>query len=384
MAWHAPISGTTAVTSNVAGDGIFVGPEVTLSVSGGSAVHFESSSHVADIYGTVVSTSGGAALRFGTNPSFEGQTIDIHAGAFLRAYSLSFGGVIAAGYGTQMTNAGDIAGGAFGLLVSGFNASTTSQLTNSGTIENFAASALFGTVTRQGSETFLLTNTGTISGALNAYYGGPDIDRIVNSGLMDGDIVLNDDHDRYSGASGELRGKLFGGAGNDVAIGGADGDWFEGGEGNDTLTSNGGIDRLFGQGGMDTLNGGIGNDILNSGADADILIGGVGKDQLTGGGGNDTFRFTSKTHSLVGANADRIYDFDDAGNDRIDISALFGPAMVYRHGLAFTGAGQVRINDVAGADVIVEVNTGGTLAPDFAIRLVGTTLASMTASDFVL
>ena len=73
-----------------------------------------------------------------------------------------------------------------------------------------------------------------------------------------------------------------------------------------------------------------------------------------------------------------------AGNDTINLTALFGPKMVYRNNLAFTAPGQVRINDVAGPDVIVEVNTGGTLAADFAIRLVGTTRASMTASDFVL
>ena len=79
-----------------------------------------------------------------------------------------------------------------------------------------------------------------------------------------------------------------------------------------------------------------------------------------------------------------ITDFDDFGNDRIDVSALFGPAMTYRHSLAFTAAGQVRINDIAGADVLVEVNIGGSLAPDLAIRLAATALASMTASDFVL
>jgi len=44
----------------------------------------------------------------------------------------------------------------------------------------------------------------------------------------------------------------------------------------------------------------------------------------------------------------------------------------------------VRINDVSGADVVVEVNTGGTLGADFSIRLTGTTLASMSAGDFVL
>ena len=66
------------------------------------------------------------------------------------------------------------------------------------------------------------------------------------------------------------------------------------------------------------------------------------------------------------------------------MSALFGKAMTYRHAGAFTASGQVRINDIAGADVIVEVNTGGSLAADFTLRLTATTLASMTKSDFVL
>jgi hypothetical protein len=58
--------------------------------------------------------------------------------------------------------------------------------------------------------------------------------------------------------------------------------------------------------------------------------------------------------------------------------------MTYLHDAAFTGAGQVRIHEIAGPDVIVEVNTGGSLAADFAIRLANTTLASMSASDFIL
>jgi serralysin len=108
------------------------------------------------------------------------------------------------------------------------------------------------------------------------------------------------------------------------------------------------------------------------------------RQSATGGAGSDIFRFAVKTHSVVGANADIITDFDGSGNDRIDLSALFGPAMTYRHNLAFTKAGQVRINDIAGADVLVEVNTGGTPAADMQIRLTGTTLASMTATDFYL
>ena len=141
---------------------------------------------------------------------------------------------------------------------------------------------------------------------------------------------------------------------------------------------------VTGNAGNNILNAGAGNDTLNGGLGIDTLIGNLGKDTSTGGGGNDIFRHLATTHSPVGAGADVILDFDDSNDDRIDVSALFGPAMIYRHNLAFTAAGQVRINDVAGADVIVEVNTGGTLAADMQIRLTNTTLASMTGSDFLL
>jgi hypothetical protein len=58
--------------------------------------------------------------------------------------------------------------------------------------------------------------------------------------------------------------------------------------------------------------------------------------------------------------------------------------MVYVRGAAFTGYGQVRANDIAGPDVIIEVNTTGSMAADVAIRLTDTTFASLSASDFVL
>jgi Ca2+-binding RTX toxin-like protein len=140
---------------------------------------------------------------------------------------------------------------------------------------------------------------------------------------------------------------------------------------------------ISGNASANRLDGGIGNDTLDGLAGNDTLIGNAGRDIASGGAGNDIFRFLNKTHSF-GALTDIVTDFDDSGNDRIDVSALFGPALIYRHNLAFTAAGQLRINDVAGADVIVEVNTGGSLAADFQIRLAGTTLASMTAGDFFL
>jgi serralysin len=159
------------------------------------------------------------------------------------------------------------------------------------------------------------------------------------------------------------------------------------------LTGNAAANVLNGGLGNDTLNGGAGSDKLDGGAHNDTLfglagnddlLGNLGKDVMSGGLGNEVFKFAAKSHSVVGANADVIKDFDDFGNDRIDVSDLFGPAMSYKHDGAFTAAGQVRINDIAGADVIVEVNTGGSLAADFAVRLTNTTLASMSAGDFVL
>ena len=150
------------------------------------------------------------------------------------------------------------------------------------------------------------------------------------------------------------------------------------------LTGNEFANVVIGNAGANIINGGAGNDTLNGGLGNDILIGNLGRDVSTGGGGNDIFRYLATTHSPAGAGADVILDFDDSGNDMIDLSALFGPAMTYRHNLAFTAAGQVRVNDVVGADVIVEVNTGGSLAADVQMRLVNTTLASMTASDFLL
>jgi Ca2+-binding RTX toxin-like protein len=114
----------------------------------------------------------------------------------------------------------------------------------------------------------------------------------------------------------------------------------------------------------------------------DVWTGGTGRDDPTGNGGNDLFRFTALNHSVV-SNPDRIQDFDQNGNDRIDLSQLFGPALKFRGQSAFTGLGQVRIVD-SGADVIVQVNVVGNINPDLAIRLINVDPISVTAGDFVL
>ena len=243
---------------------------------------------------------------------------------------------------------------------------------------------------------------------------------IVNAGLGNDAVNGGTGNDTLDGGAGNDR--LDGGAGNDTLRGLAGNDTYVLGSeaaGVDTVAETGGIDTitstisrsllsypaienltltgaanisgtgnglantLIGNNAANALKGGAGNDRLFGNAGNDILIGGAGRDVSSGGLGNDTFRFTSWTHSPVGS-PDLVTDFDDFGNDRIDVSALFGPAMTYRHNLGFTAAGQVRIADIAGPDLLVQINTGGSLAADFAIRLSATTFGSMTASDFIL
>ncbi|HTV68212.1 MAG TPA: calcium-binding protein [Rhizobiaceae bacterium] len=286
----------------------------------------------------------------------------------------------------------------------------------------------------------------TIHGGLGEewLYGGSGVDILSGGGSRD-HLSGDDGNDDLFGGSGDDN--LYGGEGADELMGDAHDDRLFGGDGSDTLKGGSGIDRMSGDDGDDhyevteggdrvlehanegkdtvfanitytlpvnvedlilfdnasrngtgnalangmrgntgsnELRGLGGDDVLDGQDGVDTLIGGAGRDFLTGGASNDVFSYTARSESVVGVNADRILDFDDAGNDRINLSALFGPAMTYRHNQAFTAPGQVRINDVAGADVIVEVNLVGTSGADFAIRLTGTTLASMTASDFVL
>jgi Ca2+-binding RTX toxin-like protein len=155
------------------------------------------------------------------------------------------------------------------------------------------------------------------------------------------------------------------------------------GKGNIRGTGNSLANVMAGNDGANILDGKAGNDVIVGAAGADILIGDAGRDILSGGLHNDIFRYLKTSHS-AGNLADVITDFDQAGNDRIDLSALIGPTLQYIHNAKFTKAGQVRINDVSGADIVVEVNTSGTSGAELSIWLTKTALGSMSAADFIL
>lgn len=163
--------------------------------------------------------------------------------------------------------------------------------------------------------------------------GGGGADRIAG-GAQD---------DRIGGGAG--RDILFGGLGEDLVRGGSDADRIGGGGGDDSLFGGGGADRIgggfgndriIGENGADFLAGAFGADRVSGGANNDTLFGGGGGDTILGGGGDDRIVAGQGRDNLFGGKgADRfvfnlrhgeniVADFNDADDDRIDLSAVAG------------------------------------------------------------
>jgi Ca2+-binding RTX toxin-like protein len=107
--------------------------------------------------------------------------------------------------------------------------------------------------------------------------------------------------------------------------------------------------------------GSAGADQIRGNEVANVLEGSAGNDVMTGNGGNDNFVFRS------GFGLDQITDFDDAGNDTIVFStAVFADWTAVQNAM-----------EASGANVVITLDAADT------ITLVGTTLASMTQSDFL-
>ncbi len=144
--------------------------------------------------------------------------------------------------------------------------------------------------------------------------------------------------------------------------------------GNDTLKGNRGNDYIHGGTGLDTIDGGKGND---------TIIGGDNVDTMTGGKGDDVFAFLLASDTgILSTTRDKILDFDDSGNDFIDLSALAG-TYTYMGTGAFTAANQVRVT-TSGSHVLVHVNTDADVAAEMVIELSNTTLSQVDATDFIL
>jgi serralysin len=141
--------------------------------------------------------------------------------------------------------------------------------------------------------------------------------------------------------------------------------------------------NITGNAGSNILTGGGGSDIITGGEGKDTLIGGAGADRLTGGAAIDTFRFLTQAESTVTYH-DVITDF--ASGDRIDVSAVYGGTLTYRHAGAFTGqAGELQLT-ASGGGVLVNIDLTGDKASDMQIYLADISIGAMQESgaDFVL
>lgn len=136
-----------------------------------------------------------------------------------------------------------------------------------------------------------------------------------------------------------------------------------------------------------------GNELANAirgGEGADTLTGGGAGDTLFGAGGVDTFRYTSLSDSTAGAGLmDTIIDFNAAGGERLDLSALDAnsglggdQAFSFIGAAAFSNvAGQLRAA-VSGANTVVSADVNGDGVGDFTVQLLGN--QALAAGNFVL
>lgn len=155
----------------------------------------------------------------------------------------------------------------------------------------------------------------------------------------------------------------------------------------DMLFGSTGADKLYGLGGADTLLGGIGNDRIVGGSGGDDIVGGAGRDVMTGGSQSDVFIFQTASDSAFGSTRDVITDFLP-GTDWIDLCSVDAndgnvgnQAFEFIGTSAFTGAGQLRVEQVDGKTMIFG-NTDADLTAEFQIELTGT--LTLHGSDFVL
>lgn len=233
----------------------------------------------------ILAQSGGHKITIGSTGSLLGMA----DGILLDAGASPLGGNIvqndgsvdtlgtaikAASSNNQITNSGTISGNVgihVGKADSSSNLVTSSNniVVNSGTISTSASAVVLW-----GDGSFLW-NSGALTGGLpvqlrgtssgriivensntiisqndNAITGADEADWIINTGTIQGSIVLNGGKDLYEGRNGTvINGSVYLGDGDDIAYGGGGGEIFFGGEGNDTLDGGAGPDWLLGEGG---------------------------------------------------------------------------------------------------------------------------------------
>ena len=153
-----------------------------------------------------------------------------------------------------------------------------------------------------------IINRGTVTGDADRDGFGASIDAsiaqvdltVLNTGRLNGDVLLGEGDDLFDGANGRVDGDIFGG---------------------------GGEDQIFAGSGSDVINGGSGNDTL------------------TGGDRTDTFVFE------LGTGSDTVTDFSFS-RERLDVSDFFADQASALAAARQDGADTVIDLDLAGGDEV--------------------------------
>ncbi len=462
---------TTPQTLTGSQTGVLSGPEAQLIVTGNDAITTSGTSpNYLTIDGSVIVSStissynaiavGGTVVEISVGPngylsSSNGDTV---FGELSFIFVLQNAGTIQSGedavqvalsgtgIATQLSNSGTIQAYSDGVVLD--SQAGESRIVNTGTIIGLTGYGIYQNWVTGTNGSAFLNNSGYIFGDLGSYTALSGIGQniIRNSGIMDGDITLDNGDDYYDGDGGQVLGivfgdedndtlagggltdvldggngddllvgrggdddlrgnsgadRLIGGAGNDIMSGGFNDDTLTGNSGDDTMTGDNGADLLVGQDGSDEMNGGAdndtmdggngddileggsGNDILRGRAGEDQMAGGLGFDLLTGGQDADVFVFRSTAETLVGGLRDQILDFEQ-GVDLIVVSGLSPGVFEFRGTAAFAPSGnpELRLFETPTGSTIVQIDNNGDGSQDAEIRVAN--VIGLSAEDFVL
>jgi serralysin len=170
-----------------------------------------------------------------------------------------------------LNNAGIISTGEDGVAIWLHGASNV--IVNSGEIRG--TGGIWGYNYQPEGGSFTLYNSGVIGAsggdAIAAALFGSN--HIVNTGHIDGGIILGSENDFYDGRDGTWSfgaGDIRLREGDDVFYGGSSREFVHADEGNDTVDGGGGDDRLLGRSGDDLLRGGSGDDIIRGESGVDV------------------------------------------------------------------------------------------------------------------
>ncbi|WP_300438975.1 calcium-binding protein [uncultured Mameliella sp.] len=257
---------------------------------------------------------------------------------------------------------------------------TTGLIENSGTVTSITDNAIetSGLVTVRNTATGLIQGNVDMAGTFNGInrlwnagvilgqvQTGTGENHVTNTGMIEGDLLLEDQADFYNGLNGgTVTGLLDAGFGDDTLMVEQDDLQIDGGPGTDVvharsdvldvvdvetirllgagnfsvLASDGaeliqgnlGANLLQGEGGDDTISGGGGDDEIQGGAGLDEITGDTGNDLINAGADNDTVSGGPGSDTILGAageddlNGGAANDVIDGGDNDDTLSGFSG------------------------------------------------------------